>query len=204
VSYSQKVVLIIGTLLAILALCGVLAFAGYTYGRDQGYLAGEKNGMDVGYSKGFNEGQDKGYADGYKEGQQAGYQSGYDVGVKESLAKGFTSRNPTYQEMKDFLAQDKTDAKTYIKGEYVCSDFATDVNNNAEAKGIRCAIVELRYSGDFAHAIVAFEATDKGLIFIEPQFDSEVIVKVGQSYSQANEYDKPPYSDIIDRVLIAW
>jgi len=200
----QRVGIIIGTLLAILALCGVLAFAGYTYGHDQGYLAGEKNGIDVGYSKGFKEGQDKGYTDGYREGQQTGYQSGYDVGVKESLARGFTSRNPTYQEMKDFLAQDRTDTKTYISGEYVCSDFATDVNNEAEAEGIRCAIVELRYPRDFAHAIVAFETTDRGLIFVEPQFDSEVTVKVGQSYSQTNGYDMPAYSDIIDRILIAW
>lgn len=200
----QRVGLIMGTLLAILALCSVLAFAGYTYGHDQGYLAGEKNGMDVGYTKGFQEGEDKGYTEGYREGQQVGYQSGYDVGLKESLAGSSIRRNPTYQEMKEFLVQDGTDSKTYIKGQYVCSDFATDVNNNAEAKGIRCAVVELRYPNDFAHAIVAFETTDKGLIFIEPQFDKEVAAEVGQSYSRTNGYDPPPYSDVISRILIAW
>jgi hypothetical protein len=196
-----------GTLLAILALCSVLAFAGYTYGHDRGYFEGEKTGMDVGYNKGFGEGQDKGYADGYQGGQQAGYQAGYDVGLKESLVSGSTSHNPTYQEMKEFLAQDRTNTETYISGQYVCSDFATEVNNNAEDNDIRCAVVEIRFVGsDIFHEIVAFETTDKGLIFIEPHLDKEVIVQVGQSYSKSNSiiYGTPIYNDIISRILIAW
>jgi len=204
VSSFQRVIFIAGLLLTVLALCGALAFAGYAYGRDRGYSAGNKNGMEIGYSKGFEEGQDKGYADGYKEGEQAGYQSGYDAGFKGGIGSDYASLNPTYEEMKRFLDEDRTDAKTYVKGEYVCSDFAADVNNNAEAKGIRCAIVELRYPNDFAHALVAFETTDKGLIFIEPQFDAEVTVKIDQSYAQLNGYDKTPYSDVIKRVLVMW
>lgn len=203
-SCFQRVVFVVATLLTILVLCSASAFGGYAYGHDQGYFSGEKSGMEAGYAQGFQEGKGKGYKDGYAEGQRSGYQLGYDAGFKEGIGSGYTSRNPTYQEMKEFLAQDKTDAKRYIRGQYVCSDFAAEVNNNAETKGIRCAVVELRYPGDFAHAIIAFETTDRGLIFIEPQFDAEVTVKVGLSYSQSNGYERPPYDDTITRILVMW
>jgi hypothetical protein len=49
--------------------------------------------------------------------------------------------NPIYKEAKDFINEDKTNENKYVPNEYICIDFAKDVNNNAEKKGIRTALV---------------------------------------------------------------
>ena len=192
------------SLLTITVLLFGSGLVGYFTGYNEGHTAGEKEGHEIGYSQGFETGKETGYKDGYTEGQQAGYEAGYDVGFKGNIVSGITVQNPTYQQMENFLAQDKTDTKQYLKGQYVCSDYATEVNNNAEAQGIRCAVVELRYPDDMAHAIIAFQTVDKGTIYIEPQFDKEVNVAVGQSYSRINGYQIPPYDDTISRILFMW
>ena len=91
-------------------------------------------------------------------------------------------RNPTYSELNDFLAQDKTDSNEYVSGRYVCFEFATELNNNAEANGIRAAYVRIRFN-EWAHAVVAFDTVDRGLIFIEPQSDREVELNIDKPYS---------------------
>ena len=47
---------------------------------------------------------------------------------------------------------------------YVCIHFAHDLHNNAEAVGIRCAIVRIPERG---HICNAFETTDRGLLFVD-------------------------------------
>jgi len=89
--------------------------------------------------------------------------------------------NPIYEEVKDFIKKDKTNENKYILNKYVCIDFAKDVNNNAEKQGIRTALV-IVYFKNGAHALVAFETIDRELIFIEPQADKEVKVKIGIRY----------------------
>ena len=145
-----------------------------------------------------------GYILGYDAGEKEGYQTGYEAGVQEGVGSGYTLRNPTYREMKRFLARDETDSNPYIDDEYVCSDFAADVNNNAEAEGIRCALVEIKFLNGYGHMLVAFNTVDRGLIFIEAQYDDEVEVIIGAAYSQSNNYQKPEYDDTITRYLIAW
>lgn len=55
------------------------------------------------------QGEDKGY--------QAGYKTGYESGLRKG-GSGYNLRNPTYQEMKGFLAQDTTSPKTYMTEEF--------------------------------------------------------------------------------------
>lgn len=85
--------------------------------------------------------------------------------------------NVTFAELVVFIMEDTSDSKTYMKGvEFlertilgrVCADFAEDVHNNAEAKGIRAAWVgiEFREGGD-GHALNAFETTDRGLVYVD-------------------------------------
>ena len=111
--------------------------------------------------------------------------------------------NPSYQEMKEFLKADKTDAKQYIEGEYDCKNMAADINKNAEAQGIRTAQVYIEFA-KYAYTLVAFETTDKGLIFIEPQDDKEMKVEVGIKYWEDNGYGKQDWDDTIKEVVIAW
>jgi len=83
------------------------------------------------------------------------------------------AHNPTYAELLDFIIKDRTDANTYVAQSYVCSDFAEDVHNNAEAAGIRAAWVSIKFAGTSeGHALNAFETTDKGLIYIDCTGDS--------------------------------
>jgi hypothetical protein len=190
--YSQKVAIALGMFLAIAMLCGGAGFLSYVYGYQVGH--------ETSYNQGYSQGKDEGYQSGY----QSGFEVGYKPSVEQETSSEYTLRNPTYQEMKAFLAQDMTSSKKYVEDKYVCTDFAAAVNNNAEKEGIRCAIVDIFYPEGYGHTIVAFETTDKGLIFVEPQFDQDVELVVGKSYSQTNNFTLAPRDDNVNRFLIIW
>jgi hypothetical protein len=192
VDNSQKVATAISIFLAILMLCGGSLFLGYVRGYQKGHAGS--------YTQAYSQGKDEGYQAGY----QSGYQAGYKPGTEQKTSSGYTLQNPTYQEMKTFLAQDSTNVNNYVEDKYVCVDFAAAVNNNAEAKGIRCAVVDIFYPDGYGHTIVAFDTTDRGLIYIEPQFDQEVKLVVGRSYSQLNNFTAAPRDDTIKRYLVVW
>ena len=208
--------------LAILVLVGAGGFAlysiayargetagydnGYSVGHEAGYSSGKQDGYDEGYVSGEREGYDKGYISGKATGYADGYEEGYDEGVEASLGHGYTLRDPTYTEAVAFLKADKTNENKYIEDGYVCSHFARDISNNAEAEGLRCAIVVIRFldvvGGD--HLVIAFETIDKGLVYFEPQFDDEVQVTLGKSFSQMNSYQESSFDDTIMDIVVIW
>lgn len=104
-----------------------------------------------------------------------------------------TLKNPTFEEMKGFILKDSTSRKAFVLNKYECRNFATEVDNNAEAAGWRCAFALLCYKQG-QHAVVAFDTVDRGLIFIEPQTDSAIDAKVGGTYQN---------QEIVE-ILIAW
>ncbi len=85
--------------------------------------------------------------------------------------------NPTYAELVAFIKEDTSDNKTYSEGfeqqgriilAHMCADFAEDVHNNAEAAGIRAALVGIDLKGkEIGHACNAFETTDRGLVYVD-------------------------------------
>jgi len=87
------------------------------------------------------------------------------------LIDNLNATDPTYAELVAFIVADSTDTNAYLEGgprDYVCSDFAEDVHNNAEAAGIRAAWVSIDFEGnDEGHACNAFETTDRGLVYID-------------------------------------
>lgn len=91
-------------------------------------------------------------------------------------------KDPTYNEVLDFLLKDKTDEETYNESSYNCAHFSKDVNNNAEKKGIRSGYVKVELNINFPHALLAFNTTDGGLVFFEPQTDQQVILESGKDY----------------------
>ncbi len=112
--------------------------------------------------------------------------------------------NPTYKEVLEFLAHDPTDSNPLISGEYTCVSFAAEVNNNAEANGIRAAYARLS-SKEWAHVVVAFETVDKGLVFIEPQSDRKVELALGKSYWESAGAVRPvDYDDVVVEIQIVW
>lgn len=102
-------------------------------------------------------------------------------------------KNPTFQQVKDFILKDTTSRNRFILNKYECRHFATDVNNNAEAAGLRCAFVLLCFNNG-QHAVVGFDTVDKGMIYIEPQTDAAIQAEVGGRY-QGQE---------ITEILISW
>jgi hypothetical protein len=95
--------------------------------------------------------------------------------------QAITVKNPTFQEVRDFVLEDPTSRNEFVLNQYECRHFATEVNNNAEAAGLRCAIVLLCYARG-QHAVVAFDTTDRGIIYIEPQTDAAIEPEVGGKY----------------------
>jgi len=136
---------------------------------------------DDGYTQTYEVGYRKAYAEAYAKGYEKGYEIGLETSTKEELTRMTALRNPTHKEMREFLANDKTDSCSFVAVEYVCSDFASQVNNNAETSGIRAAYVRIR-SKEWGHAVVAFETVDRGLIFIEPQSDKQIELIIGESF----------------------
>jgi hypothetical protein len=180
-------------LFAIIVLCSLSAYISYKMGKGRGYETGFSTGQTESYTQGYNKGKETGYLEGYN----AGFESGLEK------PRGYNLKNPTYQEMKEFLARDTTDSLEFIDDEFTCTDFAAVINNNAETIGFRCAVVYINYP-ESGHTIVAFETADKGIKYIEPQYDDEVVLQKGKSYSKINKYTPPPQDDTIQRFVVIW
>lgn len=124
-------------------------------------------------------------------------------------ADTFHLHNPTFKEAISFLKEDKTDLNEYLEDEYACSHFARDVNNNAESQGIRCAFVDIRFP-QAAHAIIAFETTDEGMVYFDPITDDRVKPVIDKHYWRCIEpkpgyyYEKPAFNDTIIDIIVIW
>lgn len=67
-----------------------------------------------------------------------------------TIGYGYVLRDPSYREMEDFLAWDRTSEREYMESEYICVDFAADVKANAAKEGIRCSYVVIECQGGVA------------------------------------------------------
>jgi hypothetical protein len=178
----------------VIALCVASGFVGHSYGQETNYSAGYQAGQKV------NSNQQ------YDKGKEEGFKAGYEAKVTANTQKpdiGYYLKNPSYEEMKTFLSKDISNSKPYVESQHICADYSAEVVNNAKTQGIRCAFVYIIYPQN-GHTIIAFETTDKGLKFIEPQFDKEVALVIGKSYSQLNNFTAQPINDTVERYLIIW
>jgi len=132
----------------------------------------------------------------------------------ESLKSGdnYYMHDPTYTEVASFIANDKTDEISYDIENFDCQHFSKTVNDNAENRGIRCAIVIIYFEEtNTGHMIIGFNTTDQGMVYVEPQSDEWVedltpgneywtdciVPKGGYTYS-----DDP--DDTIKEIIIFW
>jgi hypothetical protein len=109
-----------------------------------------------------------------------------------NLEKDYNLRDPTYKEAVQFIRSDQTDKNQYNQS-YTCVNFANDFRDNALNEGYRCGYVAIEF-GETNHAIVCFNTSDNGLIFIEPQTDEIVALTPEQPY----------LGEIILRFSITW
>lgn len=119
--------------------------------------------------------------------------SGVSSEIEGSSSQATELKNPTFKEVRDFIIKDPTSRNNFILNQYECRHFATEVNNNAEAQGLRCALVLLCFERG-QHAVIAFDTTDRGLVYIEPQTDARIHPEVGGKYEGKE----------IKEILIAW
>jgi len=120
-----------------------------------------------------------------------------------TFASSTSLRDPTYSEVQQFVAADKTDSSPYIIGSYTCANFAADFRSNALRAGYECGVVFLYFHDNTRHAINGFNSTDKGLVFVEPQSDVFVDVAVGKRY-QTEKNISPFKNDILTGYYIDW
>ena len=98
-------------------------------------------------------------------------------------------RDPTWQDLVEFLKEDETDTYIYRAGEFDCSGFAITLRDHAIARGFRCAYVEIEFNSSVGHALNAFRTSDKGLVFVDVTgsenrtgYDRIAYVKIGEQY----------------------
>ena len=133
--------------------------------------------------------------DGESEVEDVFYQGGYVIGGdghRIELINNPDAEDPTWDELRAFLAGDETDEQAYIPSSFVCADFAEVLHNNAEEEGLRAAyvLVDLQDHPE-GHALNAFDTTDRGLVYIDDtgtveycpcSADKIVTVQVGEEY----------------------
>jgi len=88
-------------------------------------------------------------------------------GLRIQLTRQPNTHNPTWEELKWFLARDNTILIPYVDGEFTCGDFAATLFNNAEEAGIKAGLVIVQFEQGPPHAANAFFTKDKGLVFID-------------------------------------
>jgi len=174
---------------------------GYSKGNYSGYSLGYSDGTETSYNLGFYYGNISGYQKGIVDGNKTGFNLGYLQGVEDGAGRGYNIRDPTYQEMLNFIALDKTDENEYSEN-YTCFHFTADVKGNAFKSGIKCGFVYVEFP-DSAHAIVCFNTTNCQLIYIEPQSDDVVTLIIGQPYWDRTKY-QPSYNDTVMNFVIIW
>ena len=205
VAITRAVLSVVVLAAALVILDLVVYFNSTSNSFDERVAAAFKDSFDYGYTQTFDATYQHAKAAAFDKGYDKGYELSQQVAVSQPVARLVKTHNPTYAEMMDFLAHDNTHLKPYIDGVYVCFDYAADMNNNADAAGIQAAYVRLR-SNDWGHAVVAFQTTDRGLIFIEPQSNAEVKLVVGEPYPWSLVGAASPLSssDPITAIELIW
>jgi len=208
------------------------SMTGYEEGAATGYATGYINGTVHGYTTGHTKGTEEGYADGYSQGEidglaelktkvsesyvqgralgvtegymsgyDEGYNEGYDLGFTEGFATtGYTLRDPNYDELTTFLKYDKTNKIEYNET-FDCENFASTLKTNAFAKGYHCFTVYIEFT-ESAHTLNAFNTTDMGFLYIEPQTDDIVTVKLNKAYWDRSKFIVD-YDDVIREIVIS-
>ncbi len=119
---------------------------------------------------------------------------------------------PKYSEVVNFMIRDNTDKHPYIIGSYVCEDFARDFRDNAIAAGYyKSGIVTIYLSENERgfgnlHALVCITTSDKGIVYVEPQCDTIVSLKLYQKYNWGDPSGTVwvPTSGVITKIEISW
>ena len=87
-----------------------------------------------------------------------------------------------YEQVINLIKSDDTH-KIQLEIGFNCVDVAIRIWRNATWEGIRAYPIVIQYNESPGHMIIAFPTKDRGNIFIEPQNDWQVSLRVGQNYN---------------------
>lgn len=76
----------------------------------------------------------------------------------------------SFNEVQNFLEMDPTDRNNYTD-DYICWNFGCELIQNAINNGIEAHLIGLLFDNPPHHAVVAFNTSDMGTIYVEPQND---------------------------------
>jgi hypothetical protein len=123
------------------------------------------------------------------------------------------AKNPPLQKLIEFIKANQVNYRTYETGKFVCTEFAVQLHNDAEAAGLRSGLVAIRFQQGLGHALNVFQTTDKGLVYVDctgttetkadrSLYDTIAYVQVGKPYGRLpleigafdpNHYERYPY-----------
>jgi len=92
------------------------------------------------------------------------------------------SEKQTYEQVIDFIRSDDTDTIPYEFG-FNCIDATFRIWRNATWKGITSYPIVVQYNELPGHMVISFPTNDRGDVFIEPQNDLQIKLRVGQNYN---------------------
>jgi hypothetical protein len=120
--------------------------------------------------------------------------------------------DPTYSEVAQFMENDNTNTLPYDARDFNCLHFSRTFITNAKQLSMRCALIIINFEEtNVSHAIVGFNTTDQGMVYIEPQSDEWVEdLELGNDYwtdcvvSNGIYYHAEEPDDTIREILIFW
>jgi hypothetical protein len=126
-------------------------------------------------------------------------------GSQSILPPQVSGENQSYEQVIDFVKSDDTNRIPYGFG-FNCVDAAFRMWRNATWDGIVAVPIAIQYTDSSGHMVIGFPTNDKGDVFIEPQDDLQIRLRVGQNYNGQTVrgiyivdydftplYDSPPY-----------
>lgn len=114
-------------------------------------------------------------------------------GAPLRLYENQQAMNPSWSQLNSFLLSDDTDKQPYIPDVFVCADFAALLHNRAEAAGVKAAYVSVDFTNGPAHAINAFNTTDRGLVCIDSTGPGFTGTTIKDGSPEIVDYDKVAY-----------
>lgn len=109
-------------------------------------------------------------------------------------------KNPSYKEVKRFLILDSTDIPTHEKR--LCYHYALQMLANATEHGLYASPVVLIFP-NAGHMLVGFNTSDRGIIYVDPAYDFEVNITLGEDYFRENGL-KSKYSGVVIDYATTW
>ncbi len=189
----------------LIALIFIIAIIGVGIGLSAFAHTNYMGDVAVATDNGFEEGFARGYEDGFREGSETGFQEGSRdiyaqaeiIGDTNSLGSYYFLYDPTYDEVMDFLTEEKLETFWEI------SDYAE--RNGIHVGYVRCRVaMPSPETTVYVYHLAIFNTRDRGPVVIEPWSHRVVRVEAGETYQGLYDGDNSGGEGIVDRVTVVW